>query len=137
MRGISARRERSLLNRGRGTELLYLPQQSQIRFQGQYRLRKIGQEKTFPLAMEKDAAKGMMVPRADLVAAVDALTEKTVVIVKLEHDVLKAIKPYEPPAKGEFVKVTTQKVGTQDHAGGGTQGRQRHDPNAAFVAQPT
>jgi len=76
-------------------------------------LRKIGKEKTFSLAMEKDAATGTMVPQADLVAGVDALTEKTVVIVKLEHDAIKAIKPYEPPVKGEFVKVTTQKVGSK------------------------
>jgi hypothetical protein len=75
-------------------------------------LRKIGEEKTFALATQKDA-RGKMAPAADLLTAVDGLKENTVVMVKLDHNVLKTIKPYEPPDKGEFVKLTTQKVGTR------------------------
>jgi len=69
--------------------------------------------KTVTLAMEKNAD-GKMVAKADLLAALDGFKEKDVVMVQLDHDVLTSIKAYEPPKKGTFVKLTTQKVGDKD-----------------------
>ena len=72
-------------------------------------LKKMFDDRTVVLPMEK-GSDGKMAPKADLLSAVNALAENSLIVINYDNGLLKSIKAYEAPKRVEFVQKVTQKV---------------------------
>ena len=72
-------------------------------------LKKMFDDRTVVLPMQK-GADGKMVPKADLLIAVNALAQNSLIVVNYDNGLLKSIKVYEAPKRVEFVQKVTQKI---------------------------